>query len=41
MISGQPLRIKYLARAIAYMKERQGVWFATGSDIIEAYQQAA
>ena len=26
MISGQPLRIKYLARAIAHMKEHQGVW---------------
>ena len=25
MISGQPLRIKYLARAIAHMKEHQGV----------------
>jgi allantoinase len=41
MISGQPLRIKYLARAIAHMKERQGVWFATGSEIIDAYQAAA
>ena len=40
MISGQPLRIKYLARAIAYMKEHQGVWFATGSEIIDAYQVA-
>jgi allantoinase len=41
MISGQPLRIKYLARAIAYMKEHQGVWFATGSEIIDAYQRVA
>jgi allantoinase len=38
MISGQPLRIKYLARAIAHMKEYQGVWFATGSEIVDAYQ---
>jgi allantoinase len=38
MISGQPLRIKYLARAIAHMKEHQGVWFATGSEIVDAYQ---
>jgi hypothetical protein len=38
VIIGQPLRIKYLERAIAYMKERQGVWFATGSEIIDAYQ---
>jgi peptidoglycan/xylan/chitin deacetylase (PgdA/CDA1 family) len=41
MISGQPLRIKYLQRAIAHMKEHQGVWFATGSEIIDAYQQVA
>jgi allantoinase len=41
MLSGQPLRIKYLERAIAYMKEHQGVWFATGSEIIDAYQAAA
>jgi allantoinase len=41
MISGQPLRIKYLQRAIAHMKEHQGVWFATGSQIIDAYQNAA
>ncbi len=40
MISGQPLRIKYLERAIAHMKERQGVWFATGSEIIDAYQSS-
>jgi allantoinase len=38
MISGQPLRIKYLARAIAHMKEHKGVWFATGSEIVDAYQ---
>ena len=41
MISGQPLRIKYLQRAIAHMKEHQGVWFATGSEIIDAYQTVA
>jgi allantoinase len=40
MISGQPLRIRYLQRAIAHMKEQQGVWFATGSEIIDAYQSA-
>jgi peptidoglycan/xylan/chitin deacetylase (PgdA/CDA1 family) len=38
MISGQPLRAKYLARAIDHMKQHQGVWFATGSEIIDAYQ---
>ena len=41
MISGQPLRIRYLQRAIAHMKEHQGVWFATGSEIIDAYQTVA
>jgi allantoinase len=38
MISGQPLRIRYLERAIAHMRERESVWFATGSEIIDAYQ---
>jgi hypothetical protein len=28
-------------RAIAHMKEHQGVWFATGSEIIDAYQKVA
>ena len=41
MISGQPLRIRYLQRAIAHMKEHQGAWFATGSEIIDAYQTVA
>jgi allantoinase len=41
MISGQPLRIRYLARAIAHMKEHQGVWFATGGEIIDAYERRA
>jgi allantoinase len=41
MISGQPLRIRYLARAIAHMKEHQDVWFATGGEIIDAYERRA
>ncbi len=40
MITGQPLRIKYLERAIAEMKKNDGVWFATGGEIIDAYQRA-
>jgi allantoinase len=40
MICGQPLRIRYLARAIAHMKQHPGVWFATGSEIIDAYLSA-
>ena len=40
MIVGQPLRIRYLERAIAEMKKHDRVWFATGSEIIDAYQRA-
>jgi hypothetical protein len=40
MISGQPLRIKYLQRVIAEIKSHERVWFATGSEIIDAYQHA-
>ncbi len=40
MITGQPLRIKYLKRAIAEMKQRERVWFATGGEIIDAYRSA-
>jgi len=40
MITGQPLRIKYLERALAHMKQREKVWFATGSEIVDAYQRA-
>lgn len=35
---GQPLNIRYFQRAIAHIKKHEGVWFATGSEIIEAYQ---
>jgi hypothetical protein len=41
MITGQPLRIKYLERALAHMKQRDKVWFATGREIVDAYQRAA
>ena len=40
MIIGQPLRAKYLARALAEMKKHDKVWFATGSEIIDAYERA-
>ena len=40
MIIGQPLRIKYLERALAEMKKHERVWFATGGEIIDAYQRA-
>ncbi|MBI2189079.1 MAG: polysaccharide deacetylase family protein [Acidobacteria bacterium] len=41
MITGQPLRIRYLERALAHMKKHERVWFATGSEIIDAYQRAS
>ena len=40
MISGQPLRIKYLERALTDMKKHEKVWFATGGEIIDAYLRA-
>jgi peptidoglycan/xylan/chitin deacetylase (PgdA/CDA1 family) len=39
MITGQPLRAKYLARTLAEMKKHEKVWFATGSEIIDAYER--
>ena len=36
---GQPLRIKYLQKAIAHMRTRSRVWFATGTEIAEAYDR--
>jgi len=40
MIIGQPLRIKYLQQALAEMKKHERVWFATGTEIIDAYERA-
>jgi allantoinase len=40
MIIGQPLRAKYLQRALTEMKKNDKVWFATGSEIIDAYEKA-
>jgi len=40
MITGQPLRSRYLERALAHMKKHERVWFATGSEIVDAYQRA-
>ncbi len=34
---GHPFRAKHLDRALAHMKERDGVWFATGSEILDWY----
>jgi peptidoglycan/xylan/chitin deacetylase (PgdA/CDA1 family) len=40
MITGQPLRSRYFERALAHMKKHERVWFATGTEIIDAYQRA-
>ena len=40
MITGQPLRSRYFERALAHMKKHERVWFATGSEIIDAYRRA-
>jgi allantoinase len=36
---GQPLYTRYLRQALARMKARDRVWFATGSEITKAYEQ--
>jgi len=38
---GHPFRARHFARALAYMKARDGVWFATGSEILDWYDKAA
>ena len=35
---GAAHRIKYLDEALAYIAGHEGVWFATGDEIIKAYQ---
>ena len=37
---GSPHRIRYLDRALQYIKGHDKVWFATGAEIIEAYKTA-
>jgi allantoinase len=38
-LSGQPFRIRYLDKALGTMMRRHGVWTASGSEIIDWYQQ--
>jgi peptidoglycan/xylan/chitin deacetylase (PgdA/CDA1 family) len=35
---GHPFRAKHFAKAIEYMKSRDGVWFAKGSEIVDWYK---
>ncbi len=36
---GQPFRIKYLEKALQYMKEHQNVWFTTGAEIAKYFTE--
>jgi peptidoglycan/xylan/chitin deacetylase (PgdA/CDA1 family) len=38
-LTGSPANIKYLKEALQHMKQAEGVWFATGSEIVEAYRK--
>jgi allantoinase len=38
-LTGVPYRIKYLEAALAYINQHEHVWWATGSEIIDAYRQ--
>jgi allantoinase len=39
-ITGVPFRARHLEAALARMRERDGVWFATGAEILNAYHTA-
>ena len=39
-ITGVPHRAKYLAEALAHVAARKEVWLATGSQIVDAYNDA-
>ncbi len=38
---GVPHRIRYLAEALAYIDGHESIWWATGSEILDAYRQTA
>jgi len=38
-LMGQPWRAPYLKKAIEHFKQQERVWFATGSEIADAYQR--
>lgn len=38
-IMGQPHRIEALEQALSYMAQHEGVWWATGSQIVQHYRQ--
>ena len=40
-VIGQPDRIRSLDRVLSYIRSHSGVWYATGSEIMDAYLKAA
>jgi peptidoglycan/xylan/chitin deacetylase (PgdA/CDA1 family) len=38
-IMGQPHRIEALEQALSYIAQHEGVWWATGSQIVQHYRQ--
>ncbi len=38
-LTGQPVHIKYFRKVIDHIKQHDKVWFATGGEIIDAYQK--
>ena len=38
--TGEPSRIKYFQKTMQYIKTHDKVWFATGSEILDAYRKA-
>jgi hypothetical protein len=40
-LTGQPLRIKYLDQILSHILSFDGVWVATGGEIVEAYRSQA
>jgi hypothetical protein len=38
-ISGQPFRSKYIDSFLAYATSKADVWFATGSEVVDAYRE--
>jgi allantoinase len=39
-LTGVPFRAHHLEAALTYMRQRSDVWFATGSEIVDAYRNA-
>jgi hypothetical protein len=37
-VSGQPFRSKYIRSFLEYVQTKADVWFATGSEIVDAYR---